>query len=212
MLLIAAVVFGSAGSLRFWQGWTLLSMHVVIGIITCSYFYRRCPDVLERRLLRKEKITRQKIIIAVWKLLGAASIVLAGLDHRFGWSRAYFEPVPLWLELFSFLLILGGCALNFKVLRANAFAASVIQTEAGQPVIASGPYAVIRHPMYLGFALMGVFTPLALGSFIALPAGLLIIPIIIARLLNEEKFLCRELPGYADYCERTRYRVLPFVW
>jgi hypothetical protein len=110
MLFTAAMLFGSAGSLRFWQGWTLLALHGAVAIANCSYFYRRCPDVLERRLLKKEKITEQKIIIAVWKLLGAASLVLAGLDHRFAWSRAYFEPVPLWLELFSFLLILGAAS------------------------------------------------------------------------------------------------------
>jgi protein-S-isoprenylcysteine O-methyltransferase Ste14 len=212
ILFATVALFGSAGTLRFWQGWSLLALHSAVGLANCLYFYRRAPEILERRLLKKEKFAEQKIIIALWKFLGAASIVLAGLDHRFGWSRAYINPVPLWLELFSFLLILAGCVLNFNVLKTNAFAASVIQTEAGQPVIASGPYAMIRHPMYLGFALMGVFTPLALGSFIALPAGLLIIPVIIARLLNEERFLRRDLAGYADYCELTRYRLLPFVW
>lgn len=211
-LITAALLFIPAGSFRFWQGWVVTGLGFSAVMCFGIYFHRRDPDVLERRLLRKEKLDEQRRIIALWRILGATSLVLAGLDHRLGWSGAFLKPVPVWLELFSMALILGAYILHFRVLKANRFAASVIQIEAGQSVSATGPYGVIRHPMYLGFAMMALFTPLALGSFIALPAGVLIIGIIICRLLNEEKFLRRDLAGYPDYCRHTRHRLIPFVW
>ena len=147
-----------------------------------------------------------------WRLLGASSLVLAGYDHRFQWSRTVLKPVPFWLELLSLLFIAGGHILFFQVVKTNSFAASVIQVEASQPVITSGPYGLVRHPMYLGFALMTVFTPLALGSFIALPVSTFILPMIAWRLLNEEKMLRGALPGYVEYCRQTRCRLIPYVW
>jgi protein-S-isoprenylcysteine O-methyltransferase Ste14 len=209
---LAALLFLPAGSLRFWQGWALVIMECSGAVCFCIYFYRRDPQVLERRLLRKEKLNEQKLIILLWKALGALSVLLAGYDYRFGWSRACLRPVPVWLELLSLLLILCGYILHFQVLKANRFAASIIQTETGQSVAVGGPYSLIRHPMYFEFAVMGLFRPLALGSFIALPISVLIIPLIIFRLLNEEKFLRRDLAGYPDYCQQTRYRLIPFVW
>jgi len=210
--IVAALLFVPAGSLKFWQAWALMILQISVGVCFCVYFYKRDPQVLERRLLRKEKLKEQRLIIALWKVLAAVSLVLAGLDYRFGWSRAFLEPVPVWLELFSLLFVLAGQMLLFQTLKANRFAARVIQIEPGQSVTATGPYGIIRHPMYLGAAVMGLFTPLALGSYIALPACLLLVPIIIFRLLNEEKFLRRDLAGYAEYCGRTRYRLIPFVW
>jgi protein-S-isoprenylcysteine O-methyltransferase Ste14 len=120
--------------------------------------------------------------------------------------------VPLGLEWLSLLFIAGGHVLFFQVVKRNSFAASVIQVEASQPVIRSGPYGRVRHPMYLGFAMMTVFTPLALGSFIALPVSMLILPIVAWRILNEEKMLRGALPGYVEYCRHTRCRLIPYVW
>lgn len=211
-LITTALLFIPAGSLRFWQGWVVTGLG--FGALVCFgiYFHRHDPEVIGRRLLRKEKLDEQRRIIALWRILGASSLVLAGLDHRLGWSGTLLSPVPLWLELLSMALIFAAYILHFEVLKANRFAASVIQIEAGQSVSAAGPYGLIRHPMYLGFAVIALFTPLALGSFIALPCGVLIIGIIICRLLNEEKFLRRDLAGYPDYCRQTRHRLIPFVW
>ena len=154
---IYGVLVFSSGTIHFWQGWALLVLQIVLGTWMGVYFYIRDPQVLERRLLRREKLTEQKLIIFVWRVLGAASIVVAGWDHRFGWSRRFLAGVPLWLEVVSFLLVLAGYILHIEVLKANRFAASIIHVEEGQSVMDAGPYRFVRHPMYVGFILMGVF-------------------------------------------------------
>jgi len=116
------------------------------------------------------------------------------------------------LTIFSQLAVLGGSVLTFWIMKANRFASRAVQVEPGQEVISSGPYAIVRHPMYSGICLMLLFTPLALGSYIALPAFLLVIPLVVLRLLNEEKVLHQELPGYSEYCVHTRFRLVPYLW
>ena len=176
------------------------------------YFYRRDPQVVERRLLKKEKVSGQKIIHTAWKMLVVVFLVLAGYDHRFGWSSQVLAPIPWWLTVAALLLILAGDAWIFQVLQANRFAASVIQVEAKQTVIDTGPYRWVRHPMYFGSLLIWLGSPLALGSFVAVPVSFLILPTLVFRLRSEEAVLRRELPGYVEYCDRTRYRLIPFVW
>jgi protein-S-isoprenylcysteine O-methyltransferase Ste14 len=210
--LIYGVLVFSTGTIHFWQGWALLVLQVVLGTWVGIYFFIRDPQVLERRLLRREKLTEQKLIILFWRVLSAASIVIAGYDHRFGWSGRFFVPVPLWLEVISLLIVSAGYTLHIEVLKANRFAASIIHVEEEQSVMETGPYRLVRHPMYVGFILMGVFSPLALGSFIAFSISTLIIPLVVFRLLSEEKLLRRDLPGYAEYCQRTPYRLIPSVW
>ncbi|HZV35697.1 MAG TPA: isoprenylcysteine carboxylmethyltransferase family protein [Verrucomicrobiae bacterium] len=211
-LFMGVLLFVPARTIHFWQAWALMGVHYGATAFFCIYFFRRDAQTVERRMLIKENQVLQKIVRALWRTLSAISIVLAGLDHRFGWSQTLLVPVPLWLEWLSLLVIAGAYCLYFEVMKANRFAASVIQVESGQSVIVSGPYGMIRHPMYLAFATMAMFTPLALGSFVALPVSLLILPIIVLRLLNEEKFLRRDLGGYEDYCRQTRHRLVPLIW
>lgn len=205
-------LFIPAGTLRFWQAWAIVGIECGALLWSFFYFSRRAPEVVERRLLKKEKQKEQKIVLIIWRILGAASTVVAGLDHRFGWSASFYRPVPLWLELAAMLTVLGGYILYFEVLKANRFAASVIQTETGQTVISTGPYGIIRHPMYVSFLMANFAAPLALGSFVALPISFLVVPVVIFRLVNEEKLLRRDLAGYAAYCQKTRRRLIPFVW
>jgi protein-S-isoprenylcysteine O-methyltransferase Ste14 len=211
-LVLLLVVFIPAGTLKYWQGWSYLLLNLTSTFFFCRYFYKRDPQLLERRLLRKEKVRAQKFIMLLMKLSYAFVFMLPGLDHRLGWSLRLTGPVPIWLVVLS-LGVIPGCYLWFVVvMNANRFAASIIQVEAGQTVMDTGPYRIIRHPMYLGGVILWLFTPLALGSFVTLPAFGLLIPIVVLRLLNEEKFLRRELPGYTEYCRRVRYRITPFVW
>lgn len=212
VIAVAALLFIPAGSLKFWQGWAFMACMFIPLFFSFHYLYRHDPQLLERRLQVKEKVREQKVFQFLSPLIFSSSLLLSGLDHRFGWSRTYLRPVPVWLTLLSQALLVGGILLIFWVMKVNSFASRTIQVEAGQTVISSGPYRLVRHPMYSGGLVMYLPTPLALGSFIALPAFALFIPLIVYRLLNEERVLRRELPGYAQYCLRTRFRLLPFVW
>ena len=204
---LAALLFVPAGSFNFWQGWVLMMIWVTFALSFCGYFYKHDPQLLERRLQRKETVGEQKLImkfVAVTLLIG---FLLATLDHRFGWSHP-----PVWLTILSQAFVVGGYLMVFWALKTNSFAASTIRVEPGQPVISTGPYGFVRHPMYLGINLMFLFMPLALGSYFALPVFALLIPLIILRLLNEEKVLRQELPGYTEYCLHTRFRLVPLLW
>jgi protein-S-isoprenylcysteine O-methyltransferase Ste14 len=212
VLCFAAMLFIPAGSSKFWQGWVFLVLVLTVALFLGIYLYKHDPQLLERRLQMREKVPEQKRIMKLGSLIFFPSFLLPGLDYRFGWSRAFPGPVPLWLTLLS-LAVFPGCYLwFFWVVKVNRYASRIIQVEAGQTVIATGPYRIIRHPMYLGTIVMWLFVPLALGSFVAVPAFALLVPVIVFRLLNEEKILRRELPGYAEYCQRTRYRLIPLVW
>ena len=207
MVVFGAFVFVPAGSLRFWQGWVFITTWFVTGLLAFAYFYKHDPELIERRLLFKEKVREQRRIMTFVYITWLIAFVLPGLDHRFGWSH-----LPLWITVFSQAVVFGGYVMTLWVVKVNRFAARTIQVEPGQEVISSGPYRIVRHPMYLGACAMWLFTPLALGSYLTLPAFVLLIPLIVLRLLNEEKVLCQELPGYAEYCLHTRFRLIPFVW
>jgi protein-S-isoprenylcysteine O-methyltransferase Ste14 len=212
VIVVAALLFIPAGSLKFWQGWAYMACFFIPLLFSFCYLYRHDPQLLERRMQVKEKVREQKLFQALSPLIFSFTLLLSGLDHRFGWSRTSLRPVPLWLTLLSQALLLGGILLIFWVMKVNSFASRTVQVEAGQTVISSGPYRLVRHPMYSGGLVMYLSTPLALGSYVALPAFALFIPLIVFRLLNEEKVLRQELPGYAEYCLRTRFRLLPLVW
>jgi protein-S-isoprenylcysteine O-methyltransferase Ste14 len=207
IIVIGALLFIPAGSFRFWQAWVYMLIMYVPGVFAFGYFYKHDPQVVERRMQFKEKVREQKRIMVFVYVIFLIAFLLPGLDHRFGWSHQ-----PLGFTIFSQAVLLGGFVATFWVLKVNRFAARTIQVEPGQQVISSGPYRIVRHPMYLGGSVMFLFIPLALGSYFALPVFALLIPVLVLRLLNEEKVLRQELPGYAEYCLRTRFRLVPFLW
>lgn len=211
-LTMAALLFLPAGSLKYWPAWAYMAVGIPSQLQFCIYFYKHDPQVLERRLLKQEKFSEQKLIHTFWKVLFYLFMILAGADYRFGWSRRLWGPVPWWLTVLALLLILCGYHWVFEVLKANRFASSVVQVEAGQAVSDTGPYHFVRHPLYSGSLFVWLCSPLALGSYVAVPVSFLILPILAFRLLNEEKVLRRDLPGYVGYCQRTPYRLIPFVW
>src|SRR5260370_3762721 len=204
LIFVAGFLFIPAGSLRYWQGWVFMALLFVPMPITSVYFLKRDPQLVERRLRTKEKISEQKTIIQWVPLVVFGSLLIPGLDFRFGWSR-----VPLWLTILSQLFVFAGYLIILWVMRENSFASLTVQVEEGQKVISTGPYRLVRPPMHFRPVLMLLFTPLALCSWWALPGFLLAIPLIVLRLLNEEKMLRRDLPGYSDYCLRTRSRPPP---
>jgi protein-S-isoprenylcysteine O-methyltransferase Ste14 len=211
LAIIAWFLFVPARSLRYWQAWLFLTLTAAFWIFSQIYFLRHDPRLVERRLQNKEAQPQQRLFQKLWSVILLGSFVLAGLDFRLGWSRHWIGPVPLAGVLAADAVVLAGYCVVFWVMKTNTFAASTIQVEAEHRVIDTGPYAVVRHPMYTGMAMTALATPFALGSYIAEPAFALIVPVLIYRLIHEEKTLRRDLAGYAEYCERTRRRLVPFV-
>lgn len=212
LIFAAAMLFLPAGSWKFWQGWAFMALAFIPSIAFSFYLLEHDPELLERRLQSQEKITEQKRLVKLLRPAFAVAFLIPGFDWRYGWSNTYFGAVPLWLTLLSEALVLGGYFFVVWVLTVNSYASRTIRVEASQRVVSTGPYGMVRHPMYSGSLVMWLFTPLALGSYVAWPAFALLIPFYVMRLLNEEELLRRELPGYAEYCLRTRSRLVPSIW
>lgn len=204
------LLLAPAGTLDYWQAWVYGVLFTVTSVSIGLYFAKYHPDALARRIdagPRAEKEPAQKIIMTLVLIGFVLLIVLPGFDRRWHWS-----DVPVWLVVLANILAVVGLLGTAVVLKQNSYAASTIRVEAGQPVISTGLYGIVRHPMYSAALLLVVFTPLALGSYWSM---LLIIPLIGVlawRLTDEERFLIRNLPGYAAYRERVRYRLIPLLW
>jgi protein-S-isoprenylcysteine O-methyltransferase Ste14 len=212
-IVCGAVLFLPAGSFRFWQAWIFLALFLLPMFFFSGYFYTRDQALMQRRLQSREKVSQQRIIMGVARLLGLLASLLPGFDYRFGWSRRIFGAEPLWLMIAADVLFLAGYLVTYWVMTVNSYASRTIQVAAGQQVISSGPYKIVRHPMYLGALFSVLAIPLVLGSYVAWPAyAVVIVPALVLRLLNEEKVLSKELPGYSEYCEKTHYRLVPLVW
>ena len=207
-----AILFFPAGTWKFWQAWVFLALALIPTFSVFFYFLKHDPQLLERRMHFKEQEIKQKRLLRCMSPLLLVAFLLPGFDHRLGWSRALLGAVPLTLTVFAEVVVLACFLSVFWVFEVNRFAARTIRVEAGQTVVSTGPYRIVRHPFYSGSILLFLFTPLALGSWVALPAFVLLVPFYVLRILNEENVLRAELSGYSDYCERTRYRLVPFVW
>ncbi len=210
--LVAAMLFLPAGTLKFWEGWFFLGIVILPMLIFFLYFFKHDPQLAERRLQTRENVKEQKVIMKLANLILVVAFLIPGLDHRFGWTRELAGTIPLWLGIVAQTLVLGGYLMSLWVVDVNRFASRTIQVEPGQRVISGGPYSLVRHPMYSGGLVMWLSTPVALGSYVALPFFALLIPLYVLRLLNEEKVLKQELPGYEEYCRKTRFRLVPHVW
>lgn len=206
-VVLAVFFFVPAGSLQYWQAWIFCAVTLIPAFFVSNYFLKVSPEFLERRMKFKEKEIKQKIIIKIANIIFFLGLLIPGFDYRFGWS-----DVPVWLVLVSDAAILLSYFLVFLAFKENPFAARTVEVFKGHRVIDTGPYAVIRHPMYAGIIPMFLFMPLALGSFWAFIPFIPVCMIIILRTLNEEKVLKRDLPGYIAYCKKVRYRIVPFIW
>jgi protein-S-isoprenylcysteine O-methyltransferase Ste14 len=207
---LALLLFLPAWSLRFWEAWIYWMLFGVSMLTITLYFLKHDPSLVERRLeagpgAEHEKI--QKIIQAIASVLVCALIIVPGFDHRFRWSA-----VPTSIVLSADVMLALGFLMIFFVFKENSYAAGVVKVDAGQHVIETGPYRVVRHPMYAGGLLAVLATPLALGSLCALLAAVPLCGAIVVRLLDEERFLSANLPGYDAYCRTVRYRLVPMVW
>ena len=206
-VVLGALFFLPAGTLRFWQAWLFMATLLAPMVFVARYLLRHDPALLERRMKHGEERTPQKAIVKATSALWLVTFLIPGFDHRFGWSS-----VPTWMVLLSDALVLTGYWIFFLTMRENSFAARTIRVEEGQKVISTGPYAVVRHPMYVGVSLMMLFAPLALGSWWALIPALTTPPSLMLRILDEERAMVAELPGYAEYRARVRWKLVPGVW
>jgi protein-S-isoprenylcysteine O-methyltransferase Ste14 len=214
LLVLAVVLFASAGTLRFWQVWVYLGLQLAGIAATSLYLLKKDPALLERRLTldeRGEKEKVQRIVMALFRLFGLAMLIAAGLDRRFGWSS-----VPHAVVAMASIVFAAGTLVVFSVFRENSYTSSIIEgiieVDPRQTVVATGPYRVLRHPMYAGTLLMGLATPLVLGSYWA---ELFLLPgcaLLVVRLLAEERLLAEQLQGYKEYMNTTRSRLVPGVW
>jgi protein-S-isoprenylcysteine O-methyltransferase Ste14 len=209
-LVMASLLFAAAGTIHYWQGWTFLAVYFAASIAITLYLIERDPALLERRMRGgpfAEKEPAQKIIMSIVSLGFIALIALPGIDHRLGWS----DVPPAAAAAGNVLVLLGWIGI-FLVFGENSFTSSTIELAPDQRVISTGPYALVRHPMYAAALVMLLGIPIALGSWWSVLLVVAMMPALIWRMLDEERFLARNLPGYTEYLGRVRYRLLPGVW
>lgn len=206
-LLVGLLIFLPAGSLNFAEGWLLMGLLFVPMLIAGFVMLFRAPAFLEKRLDVKEKQATQKGVVALSGLIFLAGFVIAGLDHRFGWSR-----MPQAVNIVASVLFLLAYGIYAEVMRENAYLSRTIQVQEGQTVVDTGLYGIVRHPMYTATILLFSMIPLILGSWYALIPFAFYPVVIIVRLLDEEALLKKSLPGYEAYCQKVTYRLLPFLW
>ena len=210
ILVMAAVVFVAAGTLDYWQAWTFLVLYFASSVAITLNLMTYDPKLLQRRMSGgpwAEKEPAQKIIMSITSMGFIGLLVVPALDHRYGWSQASASTA-----LAGDALFLLGWIVIFFVFKANTFTSATIELAPGQTVISTGPYALVRHPMYAGGLIMLVGIPLALGSLWGVLVIVAIVPALIWRLLDEEKFLARNLPGYVAYQNTVPCRLIPMVW
>ena len=207
---MALLIFVPAGTVNYWQAWVYLAVFMTASALTTIYLMSEDPALLERRMRAgptAEKELAQRVIMVFASLGFIALVVVPALDRRFGWSQ-----VPASIALAGDLLVSVGFYLVLLVYRENTFTSATIEVVEGQTVVSTGPYAIVRHPMYASASLYLLGTPLALGSYWGLVPIVLTLPFLIWRLLDEERFLVKNLAGYTDYQRRVRYRLVPLLW
>ena len=207
LALVGLLIFLPAGTLDYAKGWLLMGLLFVPMLIAGFVLFFKSPAFLARRLDAKEKQAAQKGVVALSGLMFVAGFTVAGLDFRFGWSQ-----IPLPVTVTASVLFLLAYVLYAEVMRENAYLSRTVKVEEGQTVVDTGLYGIVRHPMYMATILLFLMIPVVLGSWYALIVFAFYPAIIIVRLKDEEVLLTRELPGYAEYKKKVKYRILPFIW
>ena len=206
-ILMGLPLFLSAGTLHYQGAWLLLALLFIPMIAVGIGLIIFAPELLARRLNSKEKRSKQSGVVRLSGLMFIAGFVVAGLDARYGWSE-----MPTSATICASAIFLLSYAAYVEVMRENVWLSRTIEVAEDQKVISTGLYSIVRHPMYLATLTLFLSMPLVLGSWWAVIPFLFYIPIIVVRILDEERFLIVELDGYADYCQRVKWRIVPFIW
>jgi protein-S-isoprenylcysteine O-methyltransferase Ste14 len=210
VVLMGVLLFWPAATFDYWQAWLFIAVFVVISVISTIYLGAKNPEVLRRRMHAgpvAETRTVQRLIVIGIYLWFFGVLIVSALDHRFGWSS-----VPTSVALIGNALVAIGFGISVLVVIQNSYAAATIRVEAGQEVVSTGLYALVRHPMYFGALILMIAMPLALGSYWALALIIPGVPILAFRILDEEKALNQELAGYREYTQKVHSRLVPYVW
>ncbi len=206
-LLLGSMFFLPAWTFKYWQAWVYLLILFVPMSFMVRYLFKHDPELLERRMRMRERQKTQKLIIPLSFLFFLPAFIIPGFDVRFGWSN-----VPFIVVVIADVIVLLAYLMFALVLKTNSYASRIVEVEKDQKVITTGPYAIIRHPMYLASIILYGFSPLALGSYWAMLPLVLLIIFLVARIRGEEKELLDNLEGYKEYTLKTRYRLLPGIW
>jgi protein-S-isoprenylcysteine O-methyltransferase Ste14 len=207
VVILPALLVLPSGTLAYWEAWAFLAIILIPMTLTTAILLARDPELLERRIRGREKDRAQGRIVALAGMVFLALLLIPAFDRRFGWSR-----VPPPAVIAADVVVLLAFGLFIRVLRENRSASRVIEVQPGQRVVATGPYAVVRHPMYTAVALLSLATPVALGSWWAFIPATLLLAVLAERIKHEERVLTSELTGYGDYMRTTVYRLIPGVW
>jgi protein-S-isoprenylcysteine O-methyltransferase Ste14 len=210
LLFFGVLLFWPAGTFDYWQAWVFIAVFTVVSFGPTMYWGLRKPEVLRRRMHSgplAETRTAQKVATIGILVMVVAMVVVSALDHRFGWSN-----VPTALVIVGDLLVAVGLGMSMLVVNQNNYAAATITVEERQPVISTGLYSVVRHPMYVGALIMMVGMPLALDSYWGLVTLVPGAAVLAMRIDDEEKMLRQELDGYSEYTQKVHYRLVPGVW
>lgn len=205
--MLGAMLFLPAGTFHYPNGWLFILLLSVPMLLMGVVMLFKAPKLLERRLDNKEKMGSQRFVVLCFALIFLGVFVGSALDFRFGWS-----DVPLPVVIVASVLFLAGYALYAEVSRENAYLSRTVEVQEGQKVIDTGLYGIVRHPMYFATLFMFLPLPLVLGSFWGLIPVAFYVPVIVFRLLDEEKFLTSTLESYTDYQKKVKYRLIPFVF
>ena len=209
-LVLAILLFLPAGSIRFWEAWLYWGLFGGSVLFISRYFLKVDPDFVERRMQigpGAETSNTQQVVQLMSGVLACALFLAAGLEHRLRGS-----DLPASIVLVADGLLLFCMGITFRVFHTNRYAAGTVRVEVNQQVVSNGPYATVRHPLYVASILGFLATPFALGSLWALTFGILLCDVVVVRLLDEERFLLEHLAGYDDYCRHVRYRLIPYLW
>jgi len=207
ILLVGVLIFVPAGTLRFANGWLLMGVLFAPVLALGVVLFVKNPALLAARLNGKEKQREQDLVVKLSGLMFVAGFVLAGLTHRFGWYR-----LLMGVCVGAVVVLLAAYGMYAEVLRENAYLSRTVQVQAGQTVVDTGLYGIVRHPMYSATLILFLAMPLVLGSLYAFAVFLLYPLLIVRRIRQEERLLERELDGYRAYQQKVRYRLIPFVW
>jgi protein-S-isoprenylcysteine O-methyltransferase Ste14 len=207
LVMIGTILFISAGTLKYWNGWLFLAAVLIPMSAELHYLIRKDPELLKKRMRSKEKIKKQEILINISSLFMGLAAIVPGIDYRYQWSH-----VPNWLVISAFIIFELGFFMYTAVMKQNSYASRIIEVQEDQKVIDYGLYSIVRHPMYLAIVLTELTMPLILGSYYGLIPIVFCFFVITARIREEEKLLEKDLVGYKDYIKKVKYRLIPYIW